>query len=299
MAVLDETSSDAHCKHLNSDVLAGVLAFADPQVTVAMAQSCKELYRAHRALAANLHLEELQQRSSHHVLGVSPDMAYVQLVVPHAIVRLAAQHLTAFDIDKVVLALKPELSHLQRFVQRQFGESCSSTLLVSLQIPGDIAMIRRRFALAPMLRALVNTVTRDLKAVISSYAQDSLSYRGSSSLKVYYDLEVNIQLPAAQTAQQLYTDVENQMGQDVAQAVFGRKLVQCDMTGLEFAEIAWKETGLLALFGRLPSLPGSKDGFGICLDGMESGSAQLWRFTSTASQVVSVHCSLDAVAFIE
>ncbi|KAL3152876.1 hypothetical protein ABBQ38_012185 [Trebouxia sp. C0009 RCD-2024] len=267
---------------LDSDVLGRVLAFARPQDAVSIAQSCKALHKAHQMLKTKLRVDELHQHSSQHVLGLTAHMAYVQLVIPQPLISLGAQQLTAPEIVKVVLALKPRLSHLQDFVEDMFRNSCSCSLFVRLQCPGTLAVIGRRLALAPVFRALFNSVTQDLRAVISSYTQ---ALPSPTLLKVYYEREIDIQM-YDQSCAQLYADVEKQLGQDVVQTVFDNRLV-ADLDGYEYYHTQWKETGLAALFGRVPSVLGSIGIGDFSADWLLSGSAQTWHFTPTAAQVVS------------
>ena len=302
MAVLRADSETAEadsssCMLLDCDALAGVMALARPQDAVSVAQSCKELHKAHQALKANLNLDGLRQLSRQHVLGVAPDTAYVQLAVPEELVRLAAHHLTTLEIHNVVLAMRPELRDLRAFAQRMFRDHLSTSLVVTLVVPGSVDVISRRVALAPVLHALTDIVTRDLKLVISSYAQVS---QPSTSLKVNYDLDVSVQAPDSQGLDHLYLQVMKELGQIVADTIFDIQLFQCEMTGVVVGQlVSWKESGLPALFGRHAALSDSELSPGISsVDCEESASAQCWRFSALASQIVPVYSISDQTTWL-
>lgn len=269
---------------LNCDALAKVMTFAPPQDAVAIAQSCKDLHTIHRAQKEALKLDKLQKLRELHTLGLAPNRAYVHLVVPEDLINLAAQKLTSFDIDRIILAFKPDLDRLKSFVQRIFRDRLCSDLRVSLLIPGTFGMILCRDAVAPLLRSLLETVTRDIKALMSSYAQACPTL---TELEMYYDIEVVIEGTSLQTCEDLYVQVESQLGQQVADALLDKAEFVCDVTGHRQCQVQWKETGLPALFGRIPSQLEEVAGISD-VDCEESGSAQLWRFTSEAAQIIPI-----------
>ena len=280
------------CAVLNHDALAEVLALARPRDAVAFAQSCRDLHHMHQALKANLKLKTLQDSSSRHTLGVAPDTAYVELLIPDELVSLAERHLTAFEIRNVVLSLRPEMSRIQSFILRMFRDDLGRPLRLRLLVPGSILLVTRRFTLAAILRALIDIVTRDLKAAMSAHAQSSQLL---TSLKVFFDLDVSIRQAPHQKLGELYTQIEQHLGHAVLQTLLHKDIVTCGATGAVFEFITWKETGLAALFGRVPSVEQPGPDLGVStIDCSESGSAQLWRFTCLASQIVPVE-SADTV----
>ena len=271
---------------LSSDALAGVMALAHPRDAAVFAQSCKDLHILHQALKANLRLDELQLLSSRHILGVAPDTAYVQLLIPDELILLADRQLTASQEYSLALALRPEQSRIQSFVQRLFRDNPSCTLGLKMLVPASINMIDRRNALARILRALVSIVTQDLKAAISIHAQAA---QQPTPFKVFYDFDVIIQHLHGQGLEELYSETEQRFGESLAHQLFQKVVATCGVTGKKMEYISWKETGLAVLFGQLPSTQQHDPTLGVStIDCEESGSAQLWAFTSLASQVVPV-----------
>ncbi len=287
MAVSEVRDTDSTCcSMLSSDALAGVMALAHPRDAAVFAQSCKDLHILHQALKANLRLDELQLLSSRHILGVAPDTAYVQLLIPDELILLADRQLTASQEYSLALALRPEQSRIQSFVQRLFRDNPSCTLGLKMLVPASINMIDRRNALARILRALVSIVTQDLKAAISIHAQAA---QQPTPFKVFYDFDVIIQHLHGQGLEELYSETEQRFGESLAHQLFQKVVATCGVTGKKMEYISWKETGLAVLFGQLPSTQQHDPTLGVStIDCEESGSAQLWAFTSLASQVVPV-----------
>lgn len=284
MAVSEAYDIDSTCELLSRDALAGVMALAHPHDAISFAQSCKDLHLMHQALKARLNLGDLQRLSSCHVLGVAPDTAYVQLAIPEELITLAERQLTATEVSSLVLAFRPKPSQVHSFVHRLFRDDPSCTLRLRLLVPGSPTMIARRNELACILRALVSAVTYDLKAAISAHAQAA---QLSTSMQVFYDLEVVIQTSSKHSLRIMYAQTEKKYGQAVVQQLLEKYEATCSVTGRHIEFIRWKETGLPAVFGRLPSLRQYDPTLGVSdVDCAESGSAQLWLFTPSASQIV-------------
>lgn len=225
---------------LDSDVLVRVMAFAWPREAAVLAQSCKELHKAYGALKASLNLDQLHQLSRHQ-LTVYKDRAYISLPVPGKLITLASPHLTAANIHAVVLALRPEMGQLQQYVQRMFHDRTSTNLTVDLQVPCSSELVCRRFAVAPILHAFADIVTRDLKLVISSHAQHP---QGPERLNVSYQTRVSIDPPY----RELYEGIKQRLGQDVRDDLLEIEYDQCPESGAFTSSLCWVHTGLPALF---------------------------------------------------
>ncbi|KAL0046060.1 hypothetical protein WJX82_001284 [Trebouxia sp. C0006] len=200
--------------------------------------------------------------------------------------RIPDRQLTASQVYSLALALRPEQSRIQSFVQRLFRDNPSCTLGLKMLVPASINIIDRRNALARILRALVSIVTQDLKAAISIHAQAA---QQPTPFKVFYDFDVIIQHLHGQGLEELYSETEQRFGESLAHQLFQKVVATCGVTGKKMKDISWKETGLAVLFGQLPSTQQPDPTLGVStIDCEESGSAQLWAFTSLASQVVPV-----------
>ena len=271
---------------LNRDTLAAVMAVAEPRAAVTLAQSCTVMYQTHQAMKADLDLTFFQDTSSRHVLGIGPDSAYVHLIIPEELITLTERAPTAMEWHNIFLALRPDPSRVLSFVQRMFRDQTSESLSLELLVPGSMLLVAKRHDVAPILTAFVNIVKDDMKAAMSNHAHVS---QPSTSLKVFYDLEIGIEYPKEQSLHDVYMQIKQEFGQRVLGELLDRQVDVCEATGVEYEEIVWKETGLAALFGRRPSFGQQEQVVGLS-DTYESGSAECWRFAPLASQVVPVQC---------
>lgn len=270
---------------LNRDTLAAVMAVARPRDAVSLAQSCTVMFKTHQAMKVDLDLTFFQDQSSRHVLGVGPDSAYIHLLIPEELITLTERALTAVELHNVFLALRPAPDRILSFVQRVFRDQTSESLSLELLIPGCMLLIAKRHDVAPVLTAFVEVVKYDLKAAMSNHARVS---QLSTSLKVFYDLQISIEDPKGQSLHDMYLQIKQEFGQNVLFELLDRQIDVCEATGIEYEDIIWKDTGLAALFGRWPFLGQQQQVIDLS-DIYESGSAECWRFAPSASQVVPVH----------
>lgn len=288
LVLSDVPSEEQDSAAWDSDVMARIMAVAAPKEAASLAQSCSHLRQRHQELTASLPLSVLQDRSSRHILGVSPDTAYISLQVPDELIDMAQLCMTTFQVQAVALALRPNISRTHAFVQRAFQDTTSQMLLITLLVPGGFDMVAKRQHLAPVLCELVEVVKRDVKTALSSYA---LALQCTCSLDVYYDLRVSIQTSCRQHLHDLYFKIRQHLGPVVLDQLLDREVEQYALTGHEFEYIQWKETGLAAMFGQKPSARQEQQTGH--LSPVVSGSAQLWRFTPTHSQILPAHCFDD------
>lgn len=280
---------------LNRDTLAAVMSVAQPRDAVSLAQSCTVMFRTHQALKAELDLTFFRDSSSRHVLGVGPDSAYIHLVIPEELITLITQRaLTAMELHNVFLVLRPNPNRILSFVQRVFRDHTSESLSLELLVPGSMLLIAKRHDVAPVLAAFVQVVKFDVKAAMSNHA---LVSQLCSSLKVFYDLQISIEDPKGQSLHDMYMQIKQEFGQNVLSDLLDRQVDVCEVTGVEYEDITWKDTGLAALFGRWPSVGQRQQALDLS-DICESGSAECWRFACSASQIVPVHCIKKVIVWV-
>ena len=244
-----------HARHgpiaLHCDVLVRIMALAWPREAALLAQSCKELHRAHQSFKARLLLEELHQLSSFHQLHVFDDgtdnIAYGFLRIPETLITLASPDLTAANIHAMVLAFRPGMGQLRQYVHKMFRDRTNTNLTVSIQVPGSFEVVYRLFALAPILHALANVVTHDFKLAISLHAQ---KLPRTKSLSVSYKVDICLDQPFYG----LYEGIKQHLGQHVRDDLVEKEYDQCPESGLWTSNLCWVDTGLPALFRHPPSL---------------------------------------------
>lgn len=78
----------------------------------------------------------------------------------------------------------------------------------------------------------------------------------STSLKVFYDLQISIKDPKGQSLHGMYMQIKQvlEFEQNVLSELLDRQVDVREATGVEYEDMLWKDTGRAALFGQRPSL---------------------------------------------
>lgn len=238
---------------LDHDAWAAVLAVAHPRDAVSLAQACKDTFRAYRAMKAglkaalNLKGLRISSRTSYVILGSRP---YIGLVIPDQLLTLTQRRLTAMELRGVALALRPDPTKIQAFVQQILSKQTWTLLTLQLYVPFSLQLVAQRLNVAPVLTTLVDYVQYDVKAAMSIHAYMSQS---STLWKVVCDLAVIIETPEGQTMHDVYMQIKQDFPPSVLHEVLDRWVEVWEMEGEEHECIRWEQnSGLPALFGQQP-----------------------------------------------